>query len=368
MTATAPTRARLRFHPLTVAGVRTVAPDGSAVAITLDVPGELREEFAFRPGQHVTVRATPAGGRGAVRRAYSLCSTPADLAGQGTLTIGVRLVPGGAFSSHAHRALRQDDVLDVLPPVGSFSTDLDPARARRYGAIAGGSGITPVLSLARAALAAEPRSTFTLVYANRGVDSMMFAEELSDLKNRHVGRLQLVHAFSREDPRLGLPGGRLDAAALTSLIGTLLPPAAPAGEWFVCGPPGLVRAGEQALAGREAVVRTELFHTGAPAPPPPPLPADGRERRLEVVMDGRTTTVNVRDGQSLLDAALAARPELPYSCRNGVCATCRALVTGGRARTSGDRALSPREQAAGYVLTCRATPVTDHVKVDFDAV
>ncbi|HEX4812619.1 MAG TPA: 2Fe-2S iron-sulfur cluster-binding protein [Nonomuraea sp.] len=366
-------RNRLRFHAVTVAGLRPVAADGSAVAVTFAVPLELRPAFAFAPGQHVTVRAR-VGGQ-SVRRAYSLCSTPADLDERGTLTIGVRRVPGGVFSSHANSALRVGDRLELLPPVGAFRADFDPARRRHFAAVAGGSGITPVLSLVRTGLAVEPLSSCTVLYGDRGADSMMFAEDLAELKNAYVDRLQLVPAFSREDPPVGLAGGRLHAARLGAVIARTLPPAAVA-EWFVCGPLGLVRAAREALAGLGVgadAVHAEFFHTGAaPAPPVAPpvaLPAgDGRGRRVTVVLDGRTVTVPVGGGQSLLDAALEARPELPYSCRNGVCATCRARVVDGRARMAGNWSLSAEEQAAGYVLTCRAVPVTEHVTVDFDVV
>src|SRR5690606_6045648 len=411
-------RARLRFHPLTVAGVRPVAADGSAVAVTFEVPEELREEFAFRPGQHVPGRPV-AGGR-EVRRAYSICSTPAELSDEGTLMIGVRRVPGGAVSTHACGGLRAGDRLELLPPVGAFSAVFDPAQGRSYGAVAGGSGITPVLSLLRTGLATEPRSVFTVVYANRGADSMMFGEELADLKNRYLDRFRLVHVFSREEPHQGLAGGRLDAARL----GRLLAGFPACAEWFACGPPGLVTAARTALTARGVdAVHTELFRpeptadtrtglartrsdhtadlrsgdarssrtadlpsgdtrsgrTAAPRsgdartgsgriadPRDVPLKDTGRPR-LEVVMDGRTSAVVVGDGETLLQAALPVRPELPYSCENGVCGTCRALLVSGGARMTGAWALSEDERAAGYVLTCRATPVTDHVRVDFDA-
>ncbi|GIH66569.1 2Fe-2S iron-sulfur cluster-binding protein [Microbispora siamensis] len=368
-------RARLRFHTLTVAAVEPVAADGSAVAVTLRVPDGLRGEFAFVPGQHVTVAATVGGA--AVRRSYSLCSVPDELDERGTLRIGVRVVPGGVFSTYAARSLAPGDTLDVLPPVGAFGTRFDSARRRRYAAIAGGSGITPVLSLVRAGLATEPDSTFTLLYGNRTADSVMFADELADLKDRHPRRLHLVHAFSRENPRLGLGQGRLDAARLAAVLPSVLPPGG-VSEWFLCGPAGLVRDARRVLSRHgagDAAVHAEFFHPDEPAeraprsPAPPRAPVAGAgTRELCVVLEGRATTVRAAEGQTILDAALAARPELPYSCRNGVCATCRARVVEGRAVMSDHWALTDEEVAAGYVLTCRAVPETEQVTVDFDMV
>ncbi|MGW0059909.1 2Fe-2S iron-sulfur cluster-binding protein [Streptosporangium sandarakinum] len=370
-TAGVPARARLRFHRLTVTAVEPVAADGSAVAVTFGVPAGLRGTFAFVPGQHVTVRAVISGVE--TRRSYSLCSTPAELERHGTMRIGVRVVPGGRFSSHAAGALAAGDALDVLPPVGAFGTAFDPARRRRYGAVVAGSGITPVLSLAAAALATEPRSTFTVVYGNRTADSMMFAEELADLKDRHPGRLHLVHSFSREEPRLGLAGGRLDAGRLADVLTRLVAPER-VREWFLCGPEGMVRDARRVLAevaGDGAAVHTELFHTGGPRPSPAtpaaPPPA-GQGRQVRVLLDGRATTLRVRGDRPILDDALPHRPELPYSCRNGVCATCRARVVDGEVRMTGNWALTEEELAAGYVLTCRSVPVSDRVTVDFDVV
>ncbi|MCT9933204.1 2Fe-2S iron-sulfur cluster-binding protein [Planotetraspora sp. A-T 1434] len=374
-TVTAGSRApsRLRFHPVTVAAVEPASADGSAVVVTCRVPGETREELAFTPGQHVTARATIGGAE--VRRSYSLCSTPEELERHGVLRVGIRTVPGGVFSSYANGTLSAGDPLDLLPPVGSFGTAFDPARRRRYGAIVGGSGITPVLSLMTAGLATEPHSTFTVLYGNRDADSMMFAEELADLKNRHPDRLQLVHAFSREEPRLGLAGGRLDPATLSDLFTRILEPAA-VQEWFLCGPAGLVRDARRTLSehGVDGVggsaVHVELFHPDdGRAPGTRPAagpPRDAQARELKILLGGRVTTVRTRDDRPILDAALEARPELPYSCRSGVCATCRARVVAGEVSMSRNWALTEDELAAGYVLTCQSVPVTGQVTVDFD--
>ncbi|GAB3465684.1 2Fe-2S iron-sulfur cluster-binding protein [Actinophytocola sediminis] len=362
-------RVSLRPHRLTVTAVEPVALDGSAVAVTLRVPPALRPVFAFTPGQHVTVRAAIGGAE--IRRSYSLCSVPEQLARQGTIRIGIRAVPGGAFSTYASRELRPDTALDVLPPVGNFVTVPDPARRRRYGAVVAGSGITPVLCLASATLAVEPRSEFVVLYGNRQLDSMMFAEDLADLKNRYPRRLNLVPVFSREESRIGLAGGRLDQHTLRQVFTGLLDPRT-VREWFLCGPWDLVRGARRVLAEHGvdgSSVHTELFHAdgsaAVAAAAEARAPAE-RAHRLTVLLDGRASTVPVPADGRLLDAALSARPELPYSCKTGVCATCRARVVAGEVRMVRDWALSTQEAADGYVLTCQAVPVSDEVTVDFD--
>jgi ring-1,2-phenylacetyl-CoA epoxidase subunit PaaE len=354
--------AHARFHRLAVTGAERVAADGSAVALTCAVPPALRETFAFRPGQHVTVRATGDDG-GELRRSYSVCSTPEDLARHGHLRLGIRIVPGGTVSGR----LAGVDALDALPPVGSFGTTPDPGRRRRYGAVAAGSGITPILSIVDSVLRAEPFSTFTVYYGNRTTDSAMFAEELADLKNSHARRLHLVHVFSREQRPAGLAAGRLDAATLPRLLAGLGTPA-PGREWFVCGPDGLATAARRTLLGLGVparAVHTELF--GLAVPPVAPVPDAAAGRRVRVVHDSRVSTVDMGGAGSILDAALTVRPELPYSCQTGVCGTCRARVLSGSVRMSGGFALDAGEEAAGFVLTCRAQPVGDDVTVEFDA-
>ncbi|GAA1293650.1 phenylacetate-CoA oxygenase/reductase subunit PaaK [Saccharothrix xinjiangensis] len=343
----------------------TASADGASLEITLRVPEGLRDLFAFTPGQHLAVRATVDGAE--VRRSYSLCSPPDELAERGTLRIGIRLLPGGAYSRHAAAALVPGATVRAMPPLGAFTTSPDPARSRRYAAVVAGSGVTPVLSLATAVLAAEPASTFTAVLANRTADSTMFAEQLADLKDRHPARFALTRLFSRERLDVGLAASHLDDAALNELLTTLLPPHQ-VDEWFTCGPAGVVDRVRRVLAERgvpAGAVHAELFHA-TPAPTPPP-PADaGGGRALTVHLDGRGTLVETDAGTSLLDAALTARPELPYSCRTGVCGTCRVRVVEGRVHMPGSLALDERERAAGYALACLATPLSERVTVDFD--
>ncbi|MEV0425238.1 1,2-phenylacetyl-CoA epoxidase subunit PaaE [Micromonospora sp. NPDC050495] len=376
VTITRPVRRRPVFHPLPVAAVDRLTDD--AVAVTFAVPEELRETFAFSAGQHLTVRRvagdglTGAAGTGGaeVRRSYSICSTPDELARHGRLRIGVREVPGGAFSAYACGALRGGDTVEVLPPLGHFTTAFAPDRARRYGAVVAGSGITPVLALVATALAVEPASTFTLVYGNRTANTVMFAEELADLKDRYPTRLHLVHVLSREMGESALLSGRIDADRLTRLLDTIVPGDA-IEEWFLCGPYGMVVDAKAVLAGRgvpDAAVHTELFHVDAP-PEPVRRPADepGTGAEVTIVLDGRSSSFTMGRDERVLDAALKVRGELPYACKGGVCSTCKAKVVAGEVTMARNYALEPDELAAGYVLTCQSSPVTDKLTVDYDA-
>src|SRR6266498_5202173 len=322
VTVTRPQRRRPIFHKLTVSEVSPLTDD--AVAVSFEVPVELREAFAFRAGQHLAVRRVVDDQD--VRRSYSICSTPAELAGRGHLRIGVKQVPGGSFSTYATHALHEGDVVEVLPPLGHFTTAFDPARRRHYAAIVAGSGITPVLSLVATALATEPESRFTLLYGNRTSASVMFAEELADLKDRYPARLHLVHVLSREAQESALLSGRLDEDRLGALLDTLVDPAT-VDEWFLCGPFGLVQGARKVLADRgvaEGTVHAELFHVTEEPPPPRPPEEVAGETEVTIVLDGRTSTFRMSQDERVLDAALKVRPELPYACRGGVCSTCRA--------------------------------------------
>lgn len=362
-----PVRRRPAFHALPVSAIDRLTDD--AIAVTFAVPPELREVFAFQAGQHVTVRRFVDGED--VRRSYSLCSTPADLAERGELRIGVKLIPGGAFSAYAATGLRVGESVPVLAPLGHFTSAFDPARERHYAAVVAGSGITPVLSLVATALAVEPRSRFTVLYGNRYARSVMFAEELADLKDAYPDRLHLVHVLSREQRDAPLLSGRLDAARLGLLLDSLLDPAG-VDEWFLCGPYGMVVDARDVLAARgvpENAVHTELFHVDETpaAPPSPPVESAVGDVSVTLLLDGRASTFRMGRGERVLDAGQRVRPELPYSCKGGVCSTCRARLVRGQVTMARNWALEPDELAAGYILTCQSTPTSDELEIDYDA-
>lgn len=367
---TAPRGARphrhLEFHPLRVASVERLTDD--AVAVTFDVPAELREKYEFTAGQHLTLRRTVGGED--IRRSYSICASEQS----GLLRVAIKGIPGGVFSTHALTALRAGDIVDVLTPTGAFTTDFDPTRARHYAAIAAGSGITPVLSLIATALEVEPRSRCTLLYGNRTTGSVMFLEELADLKDRYPDRLHLMHVLSREAGEVELFHGRLDPERIGRILDVLLPPS-DVDTWFLCGPYGMVTGARDVLFSHgvsASDVHVELFFVeDAPVERSPDQEAeadDGTEAsEVTIILDGRSTTLSMRHEERVLDSALRVRGELPFACKGGVCSTCRAKLVEGEVRMERNYALEPDEVAAGYVLTCQSHPRTEKVVLDYDA-
>jgi ring-1,2-phenylacetyl-CoA epoxidase subunit PaaE len=353
------------FHLLRVAAVERLTDD--AVAITFAVPDELREMYAFDAGQHLTLRTAVSGEE--VRRNYSICAPATD----GRLRIGVKRLAGGAFSTHATSTLQVGDEVEVMTPTGRFSPRLDPAQSRHYAAIAAGSGITPVISIVATALKVEPRSTVTLVYGNRTAGSVMFLEELADLKDRYPDRFRLLHVLSREPQEAELLSGRLDPPRLRRLLESLVPPET-VDEWFLCGPFAMVEGAREVLAeagvGTEHV-HTELFHVEGEAPRESASPEEVRaagSSSVRVTLDGRASTVQVpRTGVRILDAVLAVRSDAPYACKGGVCGTCRARLVSGEVSMARNYALDPEEVGAGFVLACQSVPVSEDVELDFDA-
>ncbi|CCH35259.1 1,2-phenylacetyl-CoA epoxidase subunit PaaE [Actinosynnema sp. NPDC047251] len=343
--------ARPVFHKLTVAAVDRLCDD--AVAVTFDVPEGSVAEFAFRAGQYLTVKL------GEERRSYSICA-PVGAAPR----IGVRRVDGGLFSEHLVDRVQRGDVLEVLPPLGNFT----PGAGEHHGLVVAGSGITPALSIAATVLASGAR--VTLLYGNRRADTVMFTEELADLKDRYPSRFQLVHVLSREPRDVELFSGRLDAEKLRALFDTVVPFDF-IDQWWLCGPYGLVRDAQDVLSERgvdASAVHHELFYVDEP-PPPPRRAEEVLESAAEgtVILDGRTTTVPLPPDTPILDAAQRVRSDLPFACKGGVCGTCRALVVSGEVDMRRNYALEPREVAAGFVLTCQSVPVTPSVTIDYDA-
>ncbi|WP_369247823.1 2Fe-2S iron-sulfur cluster-binding protein [Streptomyces sp. R41] len=351
-----------RFHPLPVAAVERLTDD--SVALTFAVPPALREDYRHAPGQHLALRRTVDGTE--IRRTYSICSpapAPGD-EGPRTLRVGVRLVDGGAFSTYALKEIAVGDEVEVMTPAGRFT--LEPA-AGLYAAVVGGSGITPVLSIAATLLTREPEARFCLIRSDRTAASTMFLEEVADLKDRFPERFQLVTVLSREEQQAGLPTGRLDQERLTGLLPALLPVDRVAG-WFLCGPFGLVQGAERALRGL-GVARTrvheEIFHVDEGAATAPRVSAPAHST-VTARLDGRGGTWPVQDGESLLEAVLRNRPDAPYACKGGVCGTCRAFLVSGEVRMDRNFALEPEETEAGYVLACQSHPATETVELDFD--
>ncbi|HSS67234.1 MAG TPA: 1,2-phenylacetyl-CoA epoxidase subunit PaaE [Nocardioidaceae bacterium] len=350
------------FHTLRVSDVEPLTDD--SVCITFEVPADLADEYDFTQGQHVNIRTSLAGDD--VRRSYSICS-PAK---SGRLRIGVKVLPGGHFSGFAAGTLAVGDELDVMTPAGRFHTALDPAQSKHYCAIAAGSGITPVLSIVASALAQEPHSRVTLIFANRTSRTIMFLEELEDLKDRYRDRFHLIHVLSREAQDAELLSGRLDAARLTKISETLVP-VETVDEWFLCGPYDMVvdlREGLTVLGVDRAHVHTELFHVESTPPPRPPSAADeGEGSDVTITLDGRSSSFRLKGADvPVLDAVLRVRSDAPFACKGGVCGTCRAKVLEGEVVMDTNYALEPDEVAAGYVLTCQSHPVTPTLRVDYD--
>ncbi|MEO3809976.1 1,2-phenylacetyl-CoA epoxidase subunit PaaE [Sphaerisporangium sp. B11E5] len=347
----------VEFAALTVARVDRLCAD--AVAITFEVPEELAGRYAFRAGQALTVRAVVEGRE--ERRSYSICSPEG-----GALRIGVREIPGGVFSTWLVRRVRAGDRVEAAPPAGGFVADLE--RPAHHVFVAAGSGITPVLSIAATALHC-PGSRVTLFYGNRSAATVMFAEELADLKDSAPARVHLVHVFSREARGAELLTGRLDPPRLRALLPALTP-VAEVGHWWLCGPYAMVTGARQVLAGLgvpAARIHQELFYVeDPPARAPAGEPRAGASE-VTAVLDGRATTVTAGGGVTVLEAVRRVRPEVPFACTGGVCGTCRAKVLEGRAGMRRDYALDPAEIRAGYVLTCQAVPATPRVIVDYDA-
>jgi ring-1,2-phenylacetyl-CoA epoxidase subunit PaaE len=359
----------IHFHPLTVT---RVTPDAAgSAAITFAVPAALREIFDFQPGQFLTLRAEIAGAE--IRRSYSICSPHPRYRTAGEIDVAIKPVAGGVFSRWALAQLRPGSTIDVMPPDGRFTSRRPDARHRV--AFAAGSGITPVLSIIATALATESDSSFTLVYGNQRVDSIMFNEALQDLKDRYPARLALVHLLSRQAQEVELLHGRIDEAKVGELLRSMLPPPS-IDEVFLCGPEGMITAAQRALrAGGVAAERihTERFFTESMAPVPAPHArgqpeADGRPQphRLDVVLDGKTHHLAMDRGDKVLDVALEAGLDLPYSCRGGVCCTCRARVLEGTVEMERNFTLEPWEVAKGFVLTCQSRPLSERVVVSYD--
>ena len=360
-------RRRARFHRLTVAEVRPLTDD--AVEVTFDVPDELADEYTYLPGQYVAIRATLDGTE--LRRSYSICRPPA----RGSVSVAIKRDLGGRFSTWANSELKAGDTLDVMSPEGTFTSGLDALDGKHIVGIAAGSGITPLMALAHTVLARSDSARFTLVYTNRSTRDVMFLEELAELKDRYPARLAVHHVLSREQRTAPLLSGRIDAEKLQRMLEVLIPPET-VDEWFLCGPFELVQLARDTLGAASVPVkhvRYELFTTDADRVEPRhgrPVVVERGEKTvaIEFTLDGQSSTVEspVSANESILNAALRVRPDVPFACAGGVCGTCRARLIEGSVNRTENYALEPDELERGYVLTCQSHPKTDRVVVDYD--
>ncbi len=352
-----------QFHALKVVGKQQETRD--SVRIAFDVPEDLRHDYDFRAGQHLPIQIEREGKR--LRRTYSICSEQ----GQWPLEIGIRVQPGGQFSEYAANELAVGDDIDVMPPNGQFHVDLDTDNEKYYLGFAAGSGITPILSIAASVLKNEPASRFALFYGNRKQGTTMFIEDLYALKNQYPDRLQLHFVFSQEDQEFGISAGRIDAEKVAELYKRFCS-GDTADEAFVCGPDTMIATVTEALIGlglAADAVHAERF--GAPRGGPRAVSKDTAVSKdvaaVTVIMDGYKKSFDMpREGSSIVDAAAENGVELPYSCKGGVCATCRTHLRDGEVQMVTNYGLEPWELEAGFVLACQSRPVSDKILLDYD--
>jgi len=354
-----------RFYPLRVAEV--VPETAEANSIRFQIPAELRETFAFRPGQHLTLKAEIGGEE--VRRNYSLCTAPDEQ----DWMVTIKRIGGGVFSNWVGEKLKPGDVLDVMPPHGSFTTEFSSAKSRHLVGIAGGSGITPVMSLIKTTLRYEPNSRFTLLYGNRDSSSVIFLEALAGLKDKYLGRVEIYHFLDAEEQDIELFNGMLNRERLEEAVPALVPDAADIDGWFICGPGPMMDAAEGVLLDRNVAkdrIHIERFTADRPAGAAvreiSELQTKAAGVTVSVTLDGRTRKVPFSEA-NILDSARAAGLPAPFACKAGVCATCRAKVTRGKVEMAARYGLTDEEVAEGYVLTCQSVPVGGDVAVDYDA-
>jgi ring-1,2-phenylacetyl-CoA epoxidase subunit PaaE len=357
----------IHFHSLKVKKVKRETED--CVSITFDVPDAVKDFFHFKQGQSLTVRKQLNGEE--TRRTYSICSSPLD----GHLRVAVKKVEGGIFSTWANEQLSVGDELDVMPPVGKFYTELDPAQQKKYLAFAAGSGITPVLSIIKTTLLTEPRSEFTLVYGNRTKNSIIFKEELEDLKDKFLDRFRVYHIFSREKTDSPINNGRIDTEKLELLFNRLIS-LKQCDEFFLCGPEEMIFCIKGYLEGRQVPsdkIHFELFtipgeKKSTVDTTKKEIKDEGPRANVRVKLDGISFDFDLAyEGLSVLDAALDQGANLPYACKGGVCTTCKARLTEGEVSMDVNWGLEPDEVENGFILTCQAHHKTERIVVDFDA-
>ncbi len=354
-----------RFHDLTVTNVQNTIRD--AVVVTLKPETGAAADFDFTQGQYLTFRRDFDGEE--LRRSYSICAGKDD----GVLQVGIKRVKGGAFSTWANEALKPGDTLQAMPPMGSFFTELNPGADHHYLGFAGGSGITPVLSILKTTLAREPKSRFTLVYANKGVNTIMFREELEDLKNTHMGRLNIIHVLESDAQEIDLFTGLVTEAKCTELFKGWIDITS-VDTAFICGPEPMMLGIAAALRAHgldDSQIKFELFASAQPGrlkrkAVSKDAASSANQTRAAITLDGATQTITMGKDVSILDAALENAMGAPYACKAGVCSTCRCKVIEGEVEMIANHALEDYEVEKGYVLSCQSYPLTDTVTVDYD--
>lgn len=357
----------IHFHALKVKEVKKETND--CVSVLFDVPEHLKENFQFTQGQSLTMRAMLNGEE--VRRTYSICSSPLEQ----QLKVAIKKVEGGAFSIFANDVLKQNDVLEVMPPIGRFYTTLDAANSKQYVGFAAGSGITPLLSIIKTTLAAEPESSFTLVYGNKTRSSIIFFEELEGLKNKYINRFNLIHILSRERTDADLNFGRITKEKCNDLFNKLID-IKTVDEFFICGPEDMIFSVKDFLESKgigEKKIHFELFTTPGQNKPSvvrrESLVTEGEvQSNIKVRLDGRSFefSIPINSDTTILDAAMQQGADVPYACKGGVCCTCKAKLLEGEVKMDVHWGLEEEEIEQGYILTCQSHPVTQKVTVDFD--
>lgn len=355
----------IHFHKLKIKDIRKETDD--CISISFDVPEELKNTFVFQHGQNITLKQDLDGQE--TRRSYSICTSPFD----NDLRVAVKKVDGGLFSGFAHSTLKPGDELDVLPPTGKFNTSLDAGQAKKYLAFAAGSGITPVISIIKTVLQTEPGSSFTLIYGNRNRHSIIFFEELEALKNKYLQRLNLIYVLSREGTDTNIHSGRIDQNKLNEL--SRLINYTTMDEIFICGPEEMIFTvrdfmEEQKIDSRK--IHFELFTTPGQKKNPLSVSTASKESsdksHVIVKLDGRTMEFDLApdSDDTILDAAIKLGADIPYSCRGGVCCTCKAKLLEGKVEMEMNWGLEEEEVQQGYILTCMSHPRTANVIVDYD--
>lgn len=355
----------IHFHKLTITGVKKETAD--CVSIVFAVPQELKEIFQYKQGQYITIRANMHGED--VRRSYSICSSPLD----NELRVAVKRTEHGLFSTYANEQLKKGDTLEVMPPIGKFFTDLDPAKSRQYIGFVAGSGITPLLSIIKTTLRTEPKSSFTLVYGNRNRHSIIFKEELEGLKNLYMDRFRVIYILSREKTDAAINFGRIDADKCCELCNKNLD-ITTTDAFFLCGPEHMIFSVKEQL--EQSGVDKKKIHFELFTSPGVKKTIDNKQRtaeknepksRITVKLDGISFDFDLAlEGDAILDAALKSGADLPYACKGGVCCTCRAKLIAGEVAMDVNYGLEPEEIEQGFILTCQSHPRTEKVVVDFD--